>query len=69
MKFLFKIILIVIFIIGTSESGATTLFDSLNSAFLNNHKLNAERANMRATKEENELQSVNFCQQLQFLGT
>ena len=31
---------------------ANTLFDSLSSAYLNNPKLNAERASMRATKEE-----------------
>jgi len=52
MKFLFKIILIIILTSGISESRANTLFDSLNSAYLNNHKLNAERANMRASKEE-----------------
>ena len=52
MKFLFKIILIVIFTLGISESRANTLFDSLNLAYLNNPKLNAERASMRATREE-----------------
>ena len=52
MKFLFKIALIVIFTLDINESKANTLFDSLNSAYLNNPKLNAERANMRASKEE-----------------
>ena len=52
MKFLFKIILIVILTLDVSESKASTLFDSLNSAYLNNSKLNAERANMRASREE-----------------
>ena len=52
MKFLYKIILILIFTLGISESKAVTLVDSLNSAYLNNPKLNAERANMRASKEE-----------------
>ena len=52
MKFLFKIILIVIFTLSINESKANTLFDSLNLAYLNNPKLNAERANMRATREE-----------------
>ena len=52
MKFLFKIILIVIFTLGIKESRANTLFDSLNSAYLKNLKLNAERANMRASREE-----------------
>ena len=52
MKFLHKIILIVLFTLCINESRANTLFDSLNSAYLNNHKLNAERANMRASREE-----------------
>ena len=52
MKFLFKIILVVIFALNINESKANTLFDSLNLAYLNNPKLNAERANMRATREE-----------------
>ena len=52
MKLLFKITLIIIFTLSISESRANTLFDSLNSAYLNNPKLNAERANMRASKEE-----------------
>ena len=52
MKFSFKIILIFVFVVNVSELKANTLFDSLNSAFLNNPKLNAERANMRASKEE-----------------
>ena len=52
MKFLFKFILIIIFTLGISESRANTLFDSLNSAYLNNSKLNAERANKRASMEE-----------------
>ena len=52
MKFLLKIILILIFVIVGKESKANTLFDSLNSAYLNNPKLNAERANKRASMEE-----------------
>ena len=52
MKFLFKIALIVIFTLDINESKANTLFDSLNSAYLNNPKLNAERASMRASREE-----------------
>ena len=52
MKVLFKIILIWMFFIGFGESKANTLFESLQSAYLNNSKLNAERANMRASKEE-----------------
>ena len=52
MKFLHKIILILIFISCINESRANTLFDSLNSAYLNNPKLNAERASMRASREE-----------------
>jgi len=52
MKFLFKFILTFLFVFCQSELKANTLFDSLNLAYLNNPKLNAERANMRASKEE-----------------
>ena len=52
MKKLYKILLTVVFTLSFSESNANTLLNSLNSAYLNNSKLNAERANMRATKEE-----------------
>ena len=45
-------ILIIIFALSIDESRANTLFDSLNSAYLNNPKLNAERAGMRASREE-----------------
>ena len=44
--------MIITFTLVFNESRANTLFDSLNSAYLNNSKLNAERANMRASKEE-----------------
>ena len=52
MKFSFKVILIILFSFGFNESKAETLLDSLNSAYLKNTKLNAERANMRASREE-----------------
>tara|TARA_Y100000590_G_scaffold183781_2_gene209360 strand:- start:26 stop:1312 length:1287 start_codon:yes stop_codon:yes gene_type:complete len=52
MKYLFKSFLIIFFVLVVSETKANTLFDSLNSAYLKNPKLNAERANMRASKEE-----------------
>ena len=52
MKYFFKIILILIFTFSFSESKANTLLESLQSAYLNNSKLNAERANMRASREE-----------------
>tara|TARA_B100000315_G_C14522435_1_gene562206 strand:- start:100 stop:1377 length:1278 start_codon:yes stop_codon:yes gene_type:complete len=52
MKFLFKIVSIFVFTLIINESRANTLFDSLNSAYLNNLKLNAERASMRASIEE-----------------
>ena len=52
MKFFLIIVLIVSFTLSFSESRASTLFDSLNSAYLNNFKLNAERASVRASKEE-----------------
>ena len=52
MKYLFNIGLIILFTLISSELKASTLLDSLKSAYLNNPKLNAERANMRASKEE-----------------
>ena len=52
MNFLFKIVLILTLVLFFNESKANTLLDSLNSAYLNNPKLNAERANMRASREE-----------------
>ena len=52
MKYFLKVVLVVTFTLGFNESRANTLFDSLNSAYLNNPKLNAERASMRASKEE-----------------
>ena len=52
MKHLFQIILILIFLLNPDVLQANTLIDSLKSAHLNNPKLNAERANMRASIEE-----------------
>ncbi len=52
MKYLYKILLITVIIFTLNEAEANTLLNSLNSAYLNNSKLNAERANMQASKEE-----------------
>ena len=52
MKYYFKIILVLVLALNFKASNANTLFDSLNSAYLKNPKLNAERANMRASREE-----------------
>tara|TARA_Y100001960_G_scaffold297168_1_gene343316 strand:+ start:15 stop:1298 length:1284 start_codon:yes stop_codon:yes gene_type:complete len=52
MKNKFKIILFLILTLNSNNLYAGTLTDSLNSAYLNNPKLNAERANVRAVKEE-----------------
>ena len=52
MKFIIKIIFIFIFALRIDVSQANTLLDSLSSAFEKNPKLNAERANMRASIEE-----------------
>tara|TARA_B100001123_G_scaffold299406_1_gene333990 strand:- start:259 stop:1542 length:1284 start_codon:yes stop_codon:yes gene_type:complete len=52
MKHALKIIVGIIFVLVTNESIANTLLDSLNSAYLKNPKLNSERANMRASREE-----------------
>jgi len=52
MKNLLKICLVFIFSFLFSRAEAGTLTDSLNAAYLNNPKLNAERANMQASKED-----------------
>ena len=52
MKHFFKLFFIILFIFSFTELKAQTLFDSLNLAYLNNPKLNAERAGMRSTIEE-----------------
>ncbi len=52
MKNKFKIILVLILTLNFNNLYAGTLTDSLNSAYLNNSKLNAERANVRAVREE-----------------
>ena len=52
MRYFLKFILVTIFAFVFSESKANTLLESLQSAYLNNSKLNAERANMRASREE-----------------
>ena len=51
-NYLLKIILVFIFIFNANELKANTLLESLQSAYLNNSKLNAERASMRASREE-----------------
>jgi len=52
MKNLIKLILVIFFSLNFGESKANTLLDSLSSAYIKNPKLNAERASMRAAKEE-----------------
>ena len=68
MKYLFKILLITIFGFNFNESKANTLFDSLNSAYINNPKLNAERANMRASREEKKESVSEFLPSITIFG-
>ena len=58
MKFFLKIIFVLVPFLIFIESKADTLMDSLNSAYLNNPKLNAARADMRASREE-KLESIS----------
>ena len=51
MKHSFKILFLIFFLLIFGELKAETLLESLNSAYLNNSKLNAERASARASKE------------------
>ncbi len=53
MKIILKnFVIVLLLLLINNKTYANTLFDSLNSAYLNNPKLNAERANMRASIEE-----------------
>ncbi len=52
MKVFFKILLTIIFVLNINNSKANTLMDSLNSAYIKNPKLNAERSNMKASIAE-----------------
>ncbi len=52
MKFFVRAIFILILTTEFNRAEANTLLNSLQSAYLNNSKLNAERASMRASKEE-----------------
>ena len=52
MNYFFKLLLTVVLIIPFQELKASTLLESLQSAYIKNSKLNAERANMRASREE-----------------
>ena len=52
MKYLSNILLSFVFIFYSYSVHANTLLESLSAAYLNNTKLNAERASLRASKEE-----------------
>ena len=60
MKNKFKIILILVLALSFTELKAGTLSDSLKTAYLNNPKLNAERANVRAVSEETKIALSEF---------
>ena len=60
MKNKFKIILILVSVLSFTELKAGTLSDSLKTAYLNNPKLNAERANVRAVSEETKIALSEF---------
>ena len=51
MKLILKIVLFFLFSITFNISKADNLTESLKAAYLNNHKLNAERANVRAVNQ------------------
>ena len=52
MRYLYNVVLVFVFALSFSDTKAETLFDSLSAAYLNNPKLNAERANVRAVSED-----------------
>ena len=54
MKKIFIIIITLFFLINFTELNASSLQKSLNLAYINNNKLNAERANLRASQADQE---------------
>ncbi len=68
MSTLIKIFLITIFFLIFNVSNASTLLDSLHSAYLNNSKLNAERAGARAAKEEKREAASEFLPSITISG-
>ena len=68
MKYLFKILLILVLFLVKNESEANTLLESLNSAYLKNPKLNAERAGMRASREEKRASISEFLPSITISG-
>ena len=68
MKYFHRILLILSLIVFTEQLQANTLFDSLNSAYKNNPKLNAERASKRASKEESKGAVSEFLPSLTISG-
>ena len=51
MRLNFKVFIIILYLISFNELKAESLTESLRLAYLNNSKLNAERAGARASKE------------------
>ena len=66
MKMKINIIFVLIFALRIDIAEANTLLDSLNSAYLKNPNLNAERASMRASKEEKRESISEFLPSVQF---
>ena len=68
MKNLFKILFILVFFLISKNLKADTLFISLQEAYTNNPKLNAERANVRATYQEKNLAISEFMPSITISG-
>ena len=60
MKKLFNIIIVIVFFLISTHLKADTLTISLKEAHTNNPKLNAERANVRATYQDKNLAISEF---------
>ena len=68
MKNLFKFLFILVFFLISKNLKADTLFISLQEAYTNNPKLNAERANVRATYQEKNLAISEFMPSITISG-
>ena len=63
------IFLFILTVLSINHAHAVTLKEALNQAFLNNTELNAERENLKISKEELNISRSNYLPSLSVSGT
>ena len=63
------IFLFILTVLSINHVHAVTLKEALNQAFLNNTELNAERENLKISKEELNISRSNYLPSLSVSGT